>query len=34
MQALAAGCHPESIFMAGPAKTDSDLELVLSGNIG
>src|SRR6267143_4959871 len=34
MQALAAGCHPESIFMAGPGKTNSDLELALSGNIG
>ena len=34
MQALAGGCKPESIFLAGPGKTDSDLELALSGNVG
>jgi diaminopimelate decarboxylase len=34
MQALAAGCRPESIFLAGPGKTDSDLELALAGNVG
>jgi diaminopimelate decarboxylase len=34
MQALAAGCRPESILMAGPGKTDRDLELVLGGNVG
>jgi diaminopimelate decarboxylase len=34
LQALAAGCRPESILMAGPAKTDFDLQLVISNNIG
>jgi len=34
IQALAAGCQPERILMAAPAKTDSDLELALSGNVG
>src|SRR2546426_1237640 len=34
IQALAAGCRPESIFMAGPGKTNSDLELALIGNVG
>jgi diaminopimelate decarboxylase len=34
MQALAAGCPAERIFFAGPGKTDSELELALSSNIG
>jgi diaminopimelate decarboxylase len=34
MQAAAAGCRPESIVMAGPGKTDKDLELALAANIG
>ncbi|HYR83105.1 MAG TPA: type III PLP-dependent enzyme [Terriglobia bacterium] len=34
MQALAAGCRPESIFMAGPGKTAHDLELALAGSVG
>src|SRR5437016_9659574 len=34
MQALSAGCRPESIIMAGPGKTEADLQLVLSSNIG
>ena len=34
MQALAAGCRPASIFMAGAGKTDRDLELALVGNVG
>jgi diaminopimelate decarboxylase len=33
-QALAAGCSPENILFAGPGKTESELESVLSGNIG
>jgi len=34
IQALAAGCRPKRIFMSGPGKTDNDLELALSGNVG
>ncbi len=34
IQALAAGCAPERIFMSGPGKTDNDLELALTGNVG
>jgi diaminopimelate decarboxylase len=34
LQALAAGCRPDSIVMAGPGKSDADLQLVLGGNIG
>src|SRR5215471_10222403 len=34
IQAAAAGCRPESIVMAGPGKTDKDLELALAANIG
>jgi diaminopimelate decarboxylase len=33
-QALAACCPPERIFFAGPGKTDRDLDLTISGNIG
>jgi diaminopimelate decarboxylase len=34
VQALAAGCHPDRIVYAGPAKTDYELELTLSRGIG
>jgi diaminopimelate decarboxylase len=34
IQALAAGCSPHTIVMAGPGKTDRDLELALSCEIG
>ena len=33
-QALSAGCSPENILFAGPGKTESELELVLSKGIG
>ena len=33
-QALSAGCPPEKIFFAGPGKTETELELVLSKSIG
>jgi diaminopimelate decarboxylase len=33
-QALAAGCEPERVVFAGPAKTDSELELTIGRNIG
>ena len=33
-QALAAGCLPENILFAGPGKTESELEYVLSRDIG
>jgi diaminopimelate decarboxylase len=33
-QALSAGCAPENILFAGPGKSESELELVLSRNIG
>jgi len=34
IQALAAGCPRERIVMAGAGKTNSDLELALSGGVG
>src|SRR5207237_6184261 len=34
IQALAAGCPSEHIFFAGPGKTDSELDLTISGNVG
>ena len=34
LQALAAGCRPDAILMAGPGKSDTDLQLVLAGKIG
>jgi diaminopimelate decarboxylase len=34
MQAMAAGCPAERIFFAGPGKTDSELDLAISGNVG
>ncbi|HYR88034.1 MAG TPA: type III PLP-dependent enzyme [Terriglobia bacterium] len=34
IQALAAGCPPERIFFAGPGKTDGELDLTVSGNVG
>jgi diaminopimelate decarboxylase len=33
-QAILAGCPPERILFAGPGKTESELEIVLSGGIG
>jgi diaminopimelate decarboxylase len=33
-QALSAGCAPEKIFFAGPGKTETELELVISKGIG
>lgn len=33
-RALQAGCDPRKILFAGPGKTESELELVLSHNIG
>jgi diaminopimelate decarboxylase len=33
-RALAAGCRPESILFAGPGKTERELELALSREIG
>jgi diaminopimelate decarboxylase len=33
-QALNAGCPPEKILFAGPGKTEAELELALSKNIG
>lgn len=33
-QALSAGCPPENVLFAGPGKTEAELELVLSQNIG
>jgi len=34
LKALAAGCPAERIFFAGPGKTNDELELTLSNNIG
>jgi diaminopimelate decarboxylase len=34
IQALAAGCPAERVFFAGPGKTNDELELTLSNNIG
>ncbi|WP_447968773.1 type III PLP-dependent enzyme [Nitrospira sp. M1] len=34
LQALQAGCAPESILFAGPGKTEAELELVLAKGIG
>ena len=34
LQALAAGCPPQSILFAGPGKTDRELRLALSREIG
>src|SRR5215470_1015107 len=34
VQALAAGCEPRRIVFAGPAKTDAELQLAISRNIG
>jgi diaminopimelate decarboxylase len=34
IQAIAAGCRPDRILFAGPAKTDAELELTVSRNIG
>lgn len=34
LQALNAGCPPEKVLFAGPGKTEEELELALSRNIG